>query len=995
MRVHALQVTAFGPFGDTVDIDVDALSTGGLFLLTGPTGAGKTSVLDAICFGLFGRVPGDRQQADRLRSDHAAPGVAPAVRLDVTLGDRRLRLTRSPRWQRPSTRARSGWVVQQASVLLQEADGAGGWCTLSTRIDEAQLLLDELLGMTLGQFTQVAMLAQGHFQDFLRAGADERRHMLERLFGTAHFHDVEQWLVDRRQRTRIERELAEQAARSAADKLHGAAHLDEPVPDEPAAWPQWATSVRDAARRHRDDLSVLVEQSRPIRDAAREAHAAAVRSMAARSRGQQARRRIEERAATAEQTAQQRAWLSAADRAREVAVLLAPLQDAAARLSEARRRVQHAMDGIGRPEWESHPLDDVIADVQAARSDAERAAGRERALAEDVDRLATLDRQAHAAQNAADEASAVAAALRAAADAAPAAIEKLQAQIQAGLRLDAAHDHLAAQLTAAQTRYQAALALPSAQRAAEQASAASRRAFDDYRTAVDARIDVVRRRIDGAAAALARQLVDGEPCLVCGSAEHPQPATAAIDPPSDVDEQSAHLLEEAALARREATERASAAAAGEVTRLSQLACGESPEAAKAAVARLDDDYRLARAARHELPSAQQELAVLQASGAEAQLRLQAACRREGDLQAAAVSTRTAASDLRARVSAVLGPELDIHALSEQTRHQLTRLGRALEGATSLRSAVASHTDAVRRVDELARAHGFSDAEDAAAALLDSGTYRQLKAGLEQRDQQAAADAELLADESIVAALAGEEVDLAASARVAAAADEMYDRQAGDLRSAERTAARLDRMTDELTQQLEVWRPLQQVHELTAGLASLVEGKSPDNAHRMSLSAYVLAARLEQVVAAANERLTPMTSGRYLLEHTVDKCAGDRKAARGGLGLLVRDAWTGDARDPATLSGGETFQTSLALALGLADVVGQEVGGTQLQTVFVDEGFGSLDADSLDDVLDELDRLRDGGRVVGVVSHVEAMRERIPTQLRVVKGRRGGSLVSQG
>jgi exonuclease SbcC len=137
--VHGLQVTAFGPFGATIAIDVDALSTGGLFLLTGPTGAGKTSVLDAICFGLFGRVPGDRQQADRLRSDHAPPGVAPEVRLDVTLGERRLRLTRSPRWQRPSTRARSGWAVQQASVLLQEADGGGGWRTLSTRIDEAQL----------------------------------------------------------------------------------------------------------------------------------------------------------------------------------------------------------------------------------------------------------------------------------------------------------------------------------------------------------------------------------------------------------------------------------------------------------------------------------------------------------------------------------------------------------------------------------------------------------------------------------------------------------------------------------------------------------------------------------------------------------------------------------------------------------------------------------------------------------------------------------------
>jgi exonuclease SbcC len=139
----------------------------------------------------------------------------------------------------------------------------------------------------------------------------------------------------------------------------------------------------------------------------------------------------------------------------------------------------------------------------------------------------------------------------------------------------------------------------------------------------------------------------------------------------------------------------------------------------------------------------------------------------------------------------------------------------------------------------------------------------------------------------------------------------------------------------------------------------------------------------------------MTSSRYVLEHTVQRSAGDRRSGAGGLGLRIRDEWTGDLRDPSTLSGGETFQTSLALALGLADVVGNECGGTQLQTIFVDEGFGSLDADSLDEVLDELDRLRDGGRVVGVVSHVDAMRERIPTQLHLVKTRAGSSLARTG
>jgi exonuclease SbcC len=143
-----------------------------------------------------------------------------------------------------------------------------------------------------------------------------------------------------------------------------------------------------------------------------------------------------------------------------------------------------------------------------------------------------------------------------------------------------------------------------------------------------------------------------------------------------------------------------------------------------------------------------------------------------------------------------------------------------------------------------------------------------------------------------------------------------------------------------------------------------------------------------VVAAANERLVRMTDGRYVLEHTAERGVGER---RGGLSLLVADQWTDERRDPVTLSGGETFVVSLALALGLADVVTAESGGTHIDTLFVDEGFGSLDADTLEQVMDTLDQLREGGRVVGVVSHVADMRDRIPTQLRVLKGRAGSRL----
>ena len=201
--------------------------------------------------------------------------------------------------------------------------------------------------------------------------------------------------------------------------------------------------------------------------------------------------------------------------------------------------------------------------------------------------------------------------------------------------------------------------------------------------------------------------------------------------------------------------------------------------------------------------------------------------------------------------------------------------------------------------------------------------------------------------------------------------------------------RVDSLAVELEAALDDWEPIIADLELAIRMAGLAEGTSPDNTLQMRLSAFVLAYRLGQVVSAANDRLLGMTDQRYSLEHSEQRGAGER---RGGLSLLVRDDWSGETRDPATLSGGETFVVSLALALGLADVISQEIGGADLDTLFVDEGFGALDSETLDDVMDTLDSLREGGRVVGVVSHVAEMRHRIPTRLHVTK-RRTGSTVS--
>jgi exonuclease SbcC len=212
-----------------------------------------------------------------------------------------------------------------------------------------------------------------------------------------------------------------------------------------------------------------------------------------------------------------------------------------------------------------------------------------------------------------------------------------------------------------------------------------------------------------------------------------------------------------------------------------------------------------------------------------------------------------------------------------------------------------------------------------------------------------------------------------------------------LAQAESRRTSLERLAPSLGAAVDALAPLVETASAVRRLADLCAGQG-QNALRMTLSAFVLAARLEEVAEAASVRLRRMTQGRYELVHTD---GASRGGVRAGLGLLARDAWSGQDRDTATLSGGETFLASLALALGLADVVMAEAGGARIEALFVDEGFGTLDEETLDEVMDVLDGLREGGRVVGLVSHVSELRQRIPAQVEVRRGRSGSDLVLHG
>ncbi|MGH3357137.1 MAG: AAA family ATPase, partial [Nocardioidaceae bacterium] len=278
MILHHLAIEAFGPFAGCEEVDFDLLSGSGLFLLCGETGAGKTSVLDAVCFALFGQVPGDRDKAKRLRSDHAAPGHGPRVVLETTVRGRRLRITRSPEWVRPKKRG-NGTVREHAKALVEERID-GEWQQRTSRMDEAGDLVGSMLGMTMSQFCQVAMLPQGRFETFLRAGAQERHTLLEKLFGTHRFRAVEEWLTEHRRR--LVRESDRHADRIAGlleriGEVGGCTRPDELSPDGLLAWSDAirketlarladATEARSAADQSAKDVQVALESARAVAD---------------------------------------------------------------------------------------------------------------------------------------------------------------------------------------------------------------------------------------------------------------------------------------------------------------------------------------------------------------------------------------------------------------------------------------------------------------------------------------------------------------------------------------------------------------------------------------------------------------------------------------------------------------------------------------------------------------------------------------------------------
>ena len=1027
MRIHRLEISAFGPFAGTEHIDFDRLSAHGLFLLNGATGAGKTSVLDAICFALYGSVPGARQEGKRLRSDHAEASAEPRVTCEFSAKGRHFEVSRIPAWNRPSARGRNGFTEQKANTLLRERVD-GQWIEKSGRNDEAGAEISSVLGMDRDQFTRVVMLPQGDFAAFLRSKAADRLDLLQKLFGTQRFEALEQELS--RQAAAAREDVAALSGQlgllaSRAETEAAPLQLPDagapPTDDVPGRldWLQASVAGRLAElTEHAAAAAALSQDRRSEVDSEAARHERHRKLQAATAR----RKSVEDGAAHRDELSSRLA------RHRQAEVLQGQLQAvdaAAAKVHNAEAAAESALTllrmaatddgelarlgletlgsktlGSKSPGSETQGLEpfaaggsvpgaadelgrlrSLLAVVEARLPDEDRLQDlrkRHRSLAGRQEELRlTVETLGNRAAHLQDDRAVLADGM-----------DQLEARsIEAALRRKEAA--AAAELLDIVRRHG---------RAAQRRDLARIRHDDSREDLLEAKrhwLDLREVRLANAASELAAKLVAGEPCPVCGSGQHPRPADGGTTGPGLAqDEEEAHRLYEAA----EAAHALVAADLAEAEQAVAVLAGqggttpveEARAGAEAALAAAAD----AEKAAEELQDRRQRLEALDAGLGQARAALSET---EAELSRTAVSLAEAAEQAAAldkALAALRGPHPSLTRRLRALEDAAAVLDKAVEAQTRLDAARLQSAEAQEQLELALPGAGFATADDVRSQLLGAAEAAALEAAGRAARDEAARVAGLFESEEIVLALAeaadgfrADEERLAALRLEAATAQN--DAREADLAAglASRCLESLKTIAADYQELVRASREPAERAQMLAGLADAAAGRG-ENTYRMSLNSYVLAARLEQVALAASERLVAMSDGRYLLQHT------DAKAARGaksGLGLEVVDQWTGFRRDTSTLSGGESFMASLSLALGLADVVQQEAGGVEIETLFVDEGFGSLDEQSLEQVMDAIEGLRDGGRVVGLVSHVAEMKQRIGTQLQVIKSRNGSTL----
>ena len=930
MRPLRLTLSAFGPYAAETTLDLEKLGKGGLYLITGDTGAGKTTLFDAITYALYDHSSSGIREGSMLRCKYADDKTPTFVELEFEVHGVRYTVRRNPEYQRPKARG-EGMTTEKADATLTYPDTRPP----VTKAKDVTAAVQEIIGLDYNQFSQIVLIAQGQFTKLLNASTEERSRIFRKLFRTQRYAQLQE-------RLQAEAAALNQQRTAQNAKLDSLLSGLQFAPDDPDA----------------EALRALCAQTVP-ETALALLDALTARQAAALEEAGTALQTTEAQLNTVQQQ------LGAAAQAQQLAQQLAARQ---AELAAAKPALDAARTEADRHAGDAAQLDALTAQVTQAQT----------ALAA-YDALDALCRQQNEARDAARLAAAQAKKRRTQLDSLnaelAAAESALAALADADTRLLALQNHSAqlAQRSAALEKLEQRLA--DCQRQAKTAHTAQ----ESYRTAATAQDEAHARRdalerafLDAQAGLLAENLVEGTPCPVCGSTHHPARALLPHTAPTQAQVEAA---------------RQTAAAADRQAQDASAAAQRAMAAANEAKASLRRDAETLLPERFTTPEGTVPLTFALMTNVLAEER-------------AALQTEQADCAARCRQS-----EADCRrkAQLEADRQAKTRQRPALEQAAAEadRSAAAQNASADALEGQIAQRRAalpYPQRADAQAALDKlEADRRALRTGMETAQRKLKqAEQSVAAAEAAVEALTAQQT-AAQKELPACSAEELTARQATLTAARETLRSREKQLSAQLLPNrktaaqyraaAEARQALESRWQWVSALAATAGGTLTSK-QKIKLEAYIQMNYLDRILRYANTRLMQMTAGQYELE----RIGAENQRSQSGLDLGVIDHYNGTRRSVKTLSGGESFKASLALALGLSDEVQSSAGGIRLDTLFLDEGFGSLDEESLELAIRVLSGLTEGDRLVGIISHVGALKDRIDRQVVVHKARTGGSTV---
>ena len=914
MRPLKLTMSAFGPYAGRMELDFEALGTGGLYLITGDTGAGKTTIFDAISFALFGEASGANREPGMLRSKYADPKTPTEVVLTFRYAGKEYTITRNPEYMRPKGRG-EGMTKQGANATLVCPDGH-----LVDRLKDVNAAVRDILGLDREQFSQVAMIAQGDFLKLLLADTKERQKIFRNIFHTNLYVELQDQLSSQANAIKSKWEYAGNSIRQYQEGI------------------LWAESspLSEQGQRAREGnlptaevlslLDALLEEDRQIQKALEiqladtEKKLDGVKGQLNKAetyqRTKSALAQAEEKlAATTPLLAQYRQELEA-----QQAKL--PQQEA---LGKEITAIELTLSDYDRLAALQKDLTAAQQQKQQAEAELETAQGQRNALAEELDNLKA---ERKTLENCGAEK------------------EKLLRQKQTHQENQEALQRLVRDIGKLYTQQKKWKNAQDFYVAAEEKSTRRMREYDAKNKAF----------LDEQAGIIAGRLEDGQPCPVCGAIHHPAPAVMADFAPTEADVKQAKQAYEKAARETEAASSAAAAEKGKVV--------SQEETLAKQIASLLEAMEIAKAE----------------TAAQVRISEYAAAIAALDLQIAEIS----AAQKRKEALDTLVPQKE-QAISDKD-------GRISTLRESLASANTAIRSAAEQMEALRKKLPFAD-KSAAAAQRD-GKQRELKALQNALD---AAQRHYDGCKDTLSNLNGSAEQL----RKQLESEEERDMEALTLEKDALTARRTElqnlqkpihtRLTSNETckkniqSKAQEYSALEEKQKWLCALSDTANGRISGKA-KIMLETYIQTTYFDRILARANVRLMKMTGGQYELKRRVDE---ENRRSQIGLELDVIDHYNGTQRSVKTLSGGESFKASLAMALGLSDEV-QMSTGIQLDTLFVDEGFGSLDPESLDQAYNTLASLTEGNRLVGIISHVAELKARIDKQIVVTKEKCGGS-----